>query len=203
MQAPAPASPGGVDATAIRRIWPDLLAAIRKTSRSTEAMLTQATVQSVEGSMVVLSHIAEPLARRLSEPRNAEFIAAALHEVLGGTWQVRCVHGGSGGGGSARPNGSGPRPQPGPAQREAPQQPQRTYQRATAAASQAPPPKPQPVTTEPDIPLPPEPDEDEVETLAEESALADSAPLAAAPAIDPDEAAHKLLAEHLGARPLN
>ncbi|MTD55996.1 DNA polymerase III subunit gamma and tau [Amycolatopsis pithecellobii] len=191
---------GGVDAAAIRNVWSALLAAIRKTSRSTEAMLTHATVQSVEGSMVVLSHTAEPLARRLSEPRNADFIAAALHEVLGGTWQVRCVHGGSGGG-SARPNGAGPRPQPGPTQREAPQQQPRTFQRPTAPAA---PPKPQPVTTEPDIPLPPEPDEDEVELLAEESPLPGGlSPIPAAPAIDHDEAAHRLLAEHLGARPLD
>ncbi|WP_431873864.1 DNA polymerase III subunit gamma and tau [Amycolatopsis sacchari] len=204
VQAPAPAAPGGVDAAAIRRIWPDLLAAIRKTSRSTEAMLTHATVQSVEGSLVVLSHTAEPLARRLSEARNADFIAAALHEVLGGSWQVRCVHGGGGGGGgSARPSG-GPRPQQGPPQREAPQQQQRTFQRpASAPAQQQPAPKPKVTTTEPDIPLPPEPDEDEVAILAEESAFDEPAPLAAAPAIDPEEEAHRLLAEHLGARPLD
>ncbi|GAA5161579.1 DNA polymerase III subunit gamma and tau [Amycolatopsis dongchuanensis] len=205
VQAPSPASPGGVDAAAIRRIWPDLLAAIRKTSRSTEAMLTHATVQSVEGSLVVLSHTAEPLARRLSEARNADFIAAALHEVLGGSWQVRCVHGGGGGGGggSTRPSG-GPRPQQGPPQREAPQQQQRTFQRpAPAPAPQQPAPKPKVTTTEPDIPLPPEPDEDEVAILAEESAFDEPAPLAAAPAIDPEEEAHRLLAEHLGARPLD
>jgi len=202
VQEPGPASPGGVDATAIRRVWPDLLAAIRKTSRSTEAMLTNATVQSVEGSLVVLAHTAEPLARRLSEPRNADFIAGALHEVLGGNWQVRCVHGGGGGGGgSARP--SNPRPQPTPPQREAPQQqPQRTFQRPAAQAPAQPPARPKVTQTEPDIPLPPEPEDDEEAMMAEDANFA--APLPdAAPAIDPDEAAHKLLAEHLGARPLD
>ncbi|TNC22882.1 DNA polymerase III subunit gamma and tau [Amycolatopsis alkalitolerans] len=188
----------GFDAAEIRRVWPDLLAAIRKTSRSTEAMLTHATVQSVEGSTVVLSHTAEPLARRLSEPRNADSVASALHEVLGGTWQVRCVHGGSGGGGSPRPSGPSPRPQPGPPQREAPQQQQRTFQRPTQQAQPAPQVKPRPA--EPDIPLPPEPDEDEAEILAEDSVMAGSAP---APVIDPDEAAHQLLSEHLGARRLD
>ncbi|KAA9152470.1 DNA polymerase III subunit gamma and tau [Amycolatopsis acidicola] len=207
VQEAAPASPGGVDATAIRRIWPDLLAAIRKTSRSTEAMVTNATVQSVEGSQVVLAHTAEPLARRLSEPRNAEFIAAALHEVLGGTWQVRCVHGG-GGGGSARPSGAGPRPQPSTTSRETPQPPQRTFQRpaaqaqppATPAAPPSPPARPQVATTEPDIPLPPEPED-------EESMLADaednSAPATPAQAHDPEAIAHQLLAEHLGAQRLD
>ncbi|HJQ44715.1 MAG TPA: DNA polymerase III subunit gamma and tau [Amycolatopsis sp.] len=196
VQEPGPPSPGGVDATAIRRVWPDLLAAIRKTSRSTEAMLTNATVQSVEGSTVVLAHTAEPLARRLSEPRNADFIAGALHEVLGGTWQVRCVHGG-GGGGSARP--SSPRPQPNPPQREAPQPPQRTYQRPAsprpAPAASAP---PRPAPGEPDIPLPPEP-EDEEAMMTEDF---DPAPPAAAPALDPEAVAHQLVAEHLGGRPL-
>jgi DNA polymerase-3 subunit gamma/tau len=201
VQEPAPASPGGVDATAVRRIWPDLLSAIRKTSRSTEAMLTNATVQNVEGSMVVLAHTAEPLARRLSEPRNADFIAAALHEVLGGTWQVKCVHGG-GGGGSARPNGSGPRPQPSPPQREAPQQQQRTYQRPAAAPAQPPAAPARQAPPEPDIPLPPEPEMEDEETMLAEGASADPAP-ATVPALDPEAVAHKLLAEHLGARPLD
>ncbi|UQS21372.1 DNA polymerase III subunit gamma and tau [Amycolatopsis thermalba] len=157
--APEPAdaapAPGGIDAAAIRRVWPDLLSAIRKTSRSTEAMMINATVQSVEGSLVVLAHSAEPLARRLSEPRNADFIAGALHEVLGGTWQVRCVHGGGGGGGSARRDGPGPRPNP--PQREAPQQQQRTFQRP-APAPQAAPPPPEPAPRAPKPP--PEPADD-------------------------------------------
>lgn len=194
-QAPA----GGIDAAAMRKVWPDLLAAIRKISRSTEAMLTNASVQSVEGSLVVLAHTAEPLARRLSEPRNADFIAAALHEVLGGSWQVRCVHGGGGGGGSARPAGPGPRPQPGSPsrEREAPAQPQRTYQRPTQTAQPAQPSRPQP-PSEPDIPLPPEPD-DEESMLAEPDVM----DLAPATETDPEIIAHRLLAEHLGARPLD
>ena len=189
---PAASAPGVIDETAVRRAWPALLAAIRKTSRSTEAMLTNATVQSVEGSTVVLAHTAEPLARRLSEPRNADFIAAALHEVLGGTWQVRCVHGG-GGGGSARPANPGPRPQPNPPHRPAPE---RSYQRP--AAQPTPAPAPVRERPEPDIPLPPEPDDEEV-MLAEE-AMSTDFPV---PAVDPEAVAHKLLAEHLGARPLD
>ncbi|TVT47660.1 DNA polymerase III subunit gamma/tau, partial [Amycolatopsis rhizosphaerae] len=212
----APQAPsGGIDAAAIRKAWPDLLAAIRKISRSTEAMLTNATVQSVEGSLVVLAHTAEPLARRLSESRNADFIAAALHEVLGGSWQVRCVHGGGGGGGSARPAGPGPRPQPSSPSREAPAQPQRTYQRPTqstqstqstqptqSAQPAQPAPSAQPARrqqpSEPDIPLPPEPDD-------EESMLAESDVMDLPPEVetDPEIIAHRLLAEHLGARPLD
>ncbi|MPY81174.1 MAG: DNA polymerase III subunit gamma and tau, partial [Actinophytocola sp.] len=83
-QADAPAAPGGIDATGLRGMWPQLLATIRNTpgGRSIEAMLTQAGVRSVEGNLVVLTHKAAPLARRLSDPTNAEKIAAGLREVL-------------------------------------------------------------------------------------------------------------------------
>jgi DNA polymerase-3 subunit gamma/tau len=193
---PVPAAPGAIDATAVRRVWPDLLAAIRKTSRSTEAMLTNATVQSVDGSTVVLAHTAEPLARRLSEPRNADFIAAALHEVLGGTWQVRCVHAG-GGGGSARQGNPNPRPQPNPPQRPAPAE--RSYQRPAAQPAPAAAPPRERVPAESDIPLPPEPEDEE--SMSAESAFPNGAPMA--DVLDPEAVAHKLLAEHLGARPLD
>ncbi|MDQ0378636.1 DNA polymerase III subunit gamma and tau [Amycolatopsis thermophila] len=202
--APADAAPGGIDAAAIRRVWPDLLAAIRKTSRSTEAMMINATVQSVEGSLVVLAHSAEPLARRLSEPRNADFIAGALHEVLGGTWQVRCVHGGGGGGGSARRDGPRPNPTPTPAQREAPPQPQRTFQRPAPAPATAPEPPPRaqaPAEPADDIPLPPEPEDDEAMLAEAGGPIPEGAP--ASPSADAEELARKLLAEHLGAQPID
>jgi len=89
-----PPSLGVIDATAVRRAWPQLLDSLRQTpgNRSTGAMLAQASVQSVEGTVVVLAHPAAPLAKRLAEAHNAEKIAAAFREVLGGEWQVKCVH---------------------------------------------------------------------------------------------------------------
>jgi DNA polymerase-3 subunit gamma/tau len=194
-EAAQPESGGELDATAVRRVWPELLAAIRKTSRSTEAMLTNATVQHVDGSHVTLAHTAEPLARRLSEPRNADFIAAALHEVLGGSWQVRCVHG-VGPAQARPPQRPGQRPAP---PKQAPQRPQRPAAPPEPQAEQ-PPRRPAPVTTEPDIPLPPEPTDDE--DAYPDDPGPEPQPNAPADQADPDEAAHRLLAEHLGARPL-
>ncbi|GAA1991994.1 DNA polymerase III subunit gamma and tau [Amycolatopsis minnesotensis] len=206
---PEAAAAGGIDAAAVRRVWPQLLAAIRKSSRSTEAMLTQATVLSVEGAEVTLTHTAEPLARRLSEQHNADKIAAALGEVLGGNWKVRCVHG------TAAAKASAPAaPKQAPQQ---PEQPARSYQRPSASAPPAPeaappppqapqpqaqqPPKPK-ALPEPDIPLPPEPEDEEMH--AEEGGpIPDLPPGAPAPSADAEEAAHKLLQEHLGARPLD
>ncbi|WP_020669617.1 DNA polymerase III subunit gamma and tau [Amycolatopsis nigrescens] len=215
---PDPQPVGAIDTTAVRRMWPDLLEALRKTpgSRSTAAMLTQATVQSVEGSTVVLAHTAAPLAKRLSEQHNADKIAAALGEVLGGTWQVRCVHGSAAGAAAApaparqqpaAPAPQRPAPQSAPAQQPPParpenNQPQRSFSRPSAgsAAPPAKPERPVPVTTEPDIPLPPEPEDEDDYTVDDAGPAPQAAP---ATEDDPDAKVHKLLSDHLGARPLD
>ncbi|MFJ9781734.1 DNA polymerase III subunit gamma and tau [Amycolatopsis sp. NPDC101161] len=204
----APAASGGFDAAAIRNVWPQLMAALRKFTggRSLEAMLTQATVASVDGNAVTLTHKSEPLARRLSDQDNAQKIAGALTDVLGGDWRVRCVHGNAPAAPAAR------------AQQAAPA-PERSFTRqSTAAAAAAPAPAPErpapaPVaaaparpkvtTAEPDIPLPPEPADEDDEDLYNEDASPAPPPPPPPPDQDPDEVARKLLADHLGARPLD
>jgi DNA polymerase-3 subunit gamma/tau len=56
-------------------------------------MLAGATVRTVEGNTLVLSHDSAPLAKRLSEQRNADVIAEALKDALGVNWRVRCEAG--------------------------------------------------------------------------------------------------------------
>ncbi len=96
MEAPAPApateppASGGMDAVAVRRVWSELLAEVRERSRTTEVMMSNATVQAVDGDTLVLTIPSAPLARRLSEQRNTEVIVAALNAVLGVDWRVRC-----------------------------------------------------------------------------------------------------------------
>ncbi|OLF15879.1 DNA polymerase III subunit gamma and tau [Actinophytocola xanthii] len=188
-----PATQGGVDAPGIRRLWSELLAEVRKVSRSTEAMLTNASVQSVEGNTVTLGHIAAPLARRLAEGRNVDAIAKALEAVFGGTWQVRCVHADPSAASSA-PVAEKPKVAP-------------TFQRPTQAA--APPRRPEPapektpeprptppVATADDEPLPPEPPEEED---YDDGGPAPDLP----PASSPEEDMVKLLTDKLGARPLD
>ena len=104
------------------------MTALRKFTggRSLEAMLTQATVATVEGNALTLTHKSEPLARRLSDQDNARKIAGALTDVLGGDWQVRCVHGNA-------PAASAARPQ------QAAAAPERSFTRQSAAAPAAPP----------------------------------------------------------------
>ena len=55
--------------------------------------MVNATVRAVDGDVLVLTIGSEPLARRLSEQRNTDVIADALHAVLGVRWRVRCDHG--------------------------------------------------------------------------------------------------------------
>ncbi|OKA03154.1 DNA polymerase III subunit gamma/tau, partial [Amycolatopsis regifaucium] len=164
------------------------------------AMLTQASVVGVEGNAVTLTHNAEPVALRLSEPQHTERIAAAFKEVFGGDWQVRCVHGAAQPRQAAAPKAAAPPPSA-----------ERSFTRRSAEAAGAPaappPPKPEPqrpkvATTEPDIPLPPEPVEDDEELYSEDASPAPPPP-PLPPEQDPEEIARKLLTDHLNARPLD
>ncbi|WP_424183878.1 DNA polymerase III subunit gamma and tau [Actinokineospora sp. G85] len=191
-EAPAPAPAGGLDASAVRRVWPELLSAVRKSSRSTEAMLTNATVHSVEGDTVVIGHPAAPLARRLAEPRNTDAIATAIADVLGGHWQVRCVHAQPGAGGPPTTTSAAPaRPAPTRSSAERTFEPPKRIARVEEVGQEPP--------TE-DVPPPPEP-EDEEEMLAQAARRPDpNEP--ATPKQDPEAAMLKLLADKLGARPV-
>jgi DNA polymerase-3 subunit gamma/tau len=93
--APEPASaPGELNAAAVRTMWPTVRDKVRQRSRTTEVMLAGATVHAVDGNTLVLTHASAPLAKRLSEQRNADVIAEALKDALGVNWRVRCEVGG-------------------------------------------------------------------------------------------------------------
>lgn len=94
---PAPESataPSELNAAAVRTMWPTVRDKVRQRSRTTEVMLAGATVRALEGNTLVLTHDSAPLARRLSEQRNADVIAEALKDALGVAWRVRCEVGG-------------------------------------------------------------------------------------------------------------
>jgi DNA polymerase III subunit gamma/tau len=206
---PAPAEPvavepGGLDAAAVRRLWPDLLSAVRQQpgGRSTEAMLTNATVQSVEGDTVVIAHAAAPLARRLAEARNVDLITQALNNVVSGHWRVRCVHAGAAP--TPQAASSAPPPPP-PPQRPQPSRqvepPRREAPRPAGTDHDDIPPPPEP--PEPDDPLPPpsppkSAEEEEEEMLAEASHKPSEGERVIAR--DPEEVAIELLTQELGAR---
>ncbi|MGH3874217.1 MAG: DNA polymerase III subunit gamma and tau [Pseudonocardiaceae bacterium] len=91
-QAQCDAVPDQLDAAAVRRVWPALLDAVREQSRTTQVLLSNATVSVVQGRTLVLTLPNAALARRLGDERNVELIKVALRAVLGVDWQVRCEH---------------------------------------------------------------------------------------------------------------
>ncbi len=93
--APVDAASAEPNAAAVRTLWPTVRDKVRQRSRTTEVMLAGATVRAVEGNTLVLSHESAPLAKRLSEQRNADVISEALKDALGVNWRVRCEAGGS------------------------------------------------------------------------------------------------------------
>ncbi|MEV6639907.1 DNA polymerase III subunit gamma and tau [Amycolatopsis sp. NPDC051371] len=209
---PATAASGSLDAAAIRNVWPQLMTALRKFTggRSLEAMLTQATVATVEGNSLTLTHKSEPLARRLSDQDNARKIAGALADVVGGDWQVRCVHGNASAAPAARAQQAAPAPErsftrqsAAPAAPAAPAAAPIAAPARPAPAPAAAPARPRVATSEPDIPLPPEPSDEDDEDLYNEDASPAPPPPPPPPDQDPDELARKLISDHLGARPLD
>jgi DNA polymerase III subunit gamma/tau len=113
-----PSAPGELNAAAVRTMWPTVRDKVRQRSRTTEVMLAGATVRAVEDNTLVLTHESAPLAKRLSEQRNADVIAEALKDALGVNWRVRCETGVPAPAVTAPPVGSVPAPLP--ARKEAP-----------------------------------------------------------------------------------
>ena len=117
---PAPAAepdpaPGEPNAAAVRTMWPTVRDKVRQRSRTTEVMLAGATVLAIEDNTLVLTHNSAPLAKRLSEQRNADVIAEALKDALGVNWRVRCEAGASEpAAGAAPPSGAASPPSPKP-----------------------------------------------------------------------------------------
>jgi DNA polymerase III subunit gamma/tau len=109
---PAPAAEpahvsGEPNAAAVRTMWPTVRDKVRQRSRTTEVMLAGATVLAIEDNTLVLSHSSAPLAKRLSEQRNADVIAEALKDALGVNWRVRCEAGAAAQAVEAPPAGGG------------------------------------------------------------------------------------------------
>jgi len=120
---------------------------------------------------LVLSHESAPLAKRLSEQRNADVIAEALKDALGVDWRVRCDAGAS----AAVP--------------DAPAAPPSPVERPSRRVVPPPPPAQPTVDAESD------------QRAEEESMLAEAnQDDASAPRRDPEEVALELLQSELGAR---
>ncbi|SOX56462.1 DNA polymerase III subunit gamma and tau, partial [Mycobacterium ahvazicum] len=170
-------APGELNAAAVRTMWPTVRDKVRERSRTTEVMLAGATVRAVEGDTLVLTHESAPLAKRLSEQRNADVIAEALKDALGVNWRVRCEAGSPAAAPSAPPPPVNAVAPPPPRRRVVPPPVEdETPVKDAAAAESA--------------------QRDEEEHMLAEAGRSDPS----APRRDPEEAALELLQNELGAR---
>ncbi|OAT67753.1 DNA polymerase III subunit gamma/tau [Mycobacteroides immunogenum] len=174
---PAPRQPGALDTTSVRNAWAEIRSKVRDRSRTTEVMLSGATVRAIEGNTLVLSHDSPPLAKRITESRNAEVIREALRDALGVNWEIRCDVGSAE---AATPSAAS--------------RPAKAAPRVVTRPSR-PTPEPEPVP-EPE-PEPPSPEDEEEQMLAE------AGQSEAGPRRDPEEVALELLQNELGARKID
>ncbi|MDT4989528.1 MAG: polymerase subunit gamma/tau, partial [Micromonosporaceae bacterium] len=89
--------PGVLDAAAVRRVWDEILTTVRRQSQRAWAVVREATVREVDGTMIVLVFRHSVHADMLT--RSPDVLTGAVTEVLGGSWQVRCELGDDPGGG--------------------------------------------------------------------------------------------------------
>ena len=86
---PAAAAPAGeIDAAAMRRVWDEVVATVGQRSKRAAAVAREATVREVEGNTIVLWFQHGVHANMLAAA--PEPVLDAVHQVLGGTWQLRC-----------------------------------------------------------------------------------------------------------------
>jgi DNA polymerase-3 subunit gamma/tau len=78
---------GELDATALRRIWPEVLEVVKRSSRRTRALLDNAQIATAQGVQVTLA-APTALAKMINEESNTSILRAALTEVVGGDWKV-------------------------------------------------------------------------------------------------------------------
>ncbi|SDJ53250.1 DNA polymerase III, tau subunit [Frankineae bacterium MT45] len=109
--AAAPANPGALDATAIRRLWPQLLDVVKQSSRRTRALLDNAQVGDVKGQIVVLTAPSATLAKMISDDSNTSVLRAALTAEVGGAWKVEVQVEADGAGQSRPVPDAGPTPE--------------------------------------------------------------------------------------------
>lgn len=189
---------GQPDAATVRTVWSEVRSAVRERSRTTEVMLSSATVRRLEGDTLVLSHDSEPLAKRLTESRNADVVREALRDVLGVNWNVVCEAGADR---AEVPVPAHPAATPPPA----PATHRYTRPSGGGAPSSGSDEVPLPDgPTDPDDPGPgamPEPEPVDEESMLAEAASGELGDLAGRR--DPEEAALELLAAELGAKPLD
>ena len=86
----SPTDSSTIGVTDVRRVWPEVLAAVQRRRRATQILLESATVVGVESGVLQVAMPSAGMARRVMETANADLLRAALREILGVDWTIRC-----------------------------------------------------------------------------------------------------------------
>jgi len=192
---------GVLDATALRRVWPEVLDTVKRSSRRTRALLDGAQVSDLDGDLVTLSIAAAPLARMLAEESNAEVIKGALTQIVGGTWRLTVTVSGAM---SAEPAGDSALTPSGRAEPSGPAEPSAPPEPVVPVAPKIevpPPPVPRPVHERDNAESRSQPQQAQPETDPREDSDPESDSEPGRPH-DPEVEAVRLLQSTLGARPI-
>ncbi len=79
------------DSAGLRRLWPEVLDQVRGRSRRTRALLDNASIATVDGTVITLAATSAPIAKMLSDEGNLSVLRESLAAVIGGGWQIAVV----------------------------------------------------------------------------------------------------------------
>jgi DNA polymerase-3 subunit gamma/tau len=88
---PQEAADGDLTTADVRRVWPELLAVVKRHKRTTEALLKNAQVHELRNGVLTLATNSPALARRIGDDLNKDVLREALNELLGVRWRVDAV----------------------------------------------------------------------------------------------------------------
>jgi len=88
---PPRAAGAPLEVAEVRRMWPEVLEAVKRRRRTTHALLMNVSVHAVDGDMLTMTISSLPLSRLLSDEVNLDCVRGAVRDVLGVQWQVRVV----------------------------------------------------------------------------------------------------------------
>ncbi|GAA2759905.1 DNA polymerase-3 subunit gamma/tau [Actinopolymorpha rutila] len=102
-------TPGALGITDVRRLWPDVLEAVKGKRRFSWVMLSQnAHVADLHGSTLTVALVNAGARDSFTRSGSDELLRQALRDVLGVDWRIEAIIDPSGGSGGSGPGGSGP-----------------------------------------------------------------------------------------------
>ncbi|MET9023516.1 DNA polymerase III subunit gamma and tau [Actinopolymorpha sp. NPDC004070] len=105
-------TPGALGVADVRRLWPDVLEAVKGKRRFSWVMLSQnAHVADLHGNVLTVALVNAGARDSFTRSGSDELLRQALRDVLGVDWRVEAIidpSGGAGGSGGSGPGGSGP-----------------------------------------------------------------------------------------------